>query len=107
VTKYLVAALVASTLLLSAFGSSAEAQDACAYNYAIADYSAHIACAVPYPGPFDDVSAPAVVVTAPAATPAPVLALTGSETSVLAYVGSGLIAFGAAALGSRRKFLGG
>ncbi len=35
------------------------------------------------------------------------LAVTGSEAQVLGYVGTGLIAFGAVALGSRRKFFQG
>ncbi|MEM7093182.1 MAG: LPXTG cell wall anchor domain-containing protein [Actinomycetota bacterium] len=35
------------------------------------------------------------------------LAHTGSESTVIAYVGTGLIAFGAVALGSRRKFFQG
>ena len=35
------------------------------------------------------------------------LAHTGSESTVLGYVGTGLIAFGAVALGSRRKFFQG
>ena len=35
------------------------------------------------------------------------LALTGSESTVLAYFGAGAIAFGAVALGSRRKFFQG
>lgn len=39
------------------------------------------------------------------AVPVPDLAQTGSETSILGYLGSGLIAFGAVALGGRRKLL--
>ena len=35
------------------------------------------------------------------------LAQTGSESAVLAYAGAGLIAFGAVALGSRRRFFQG
>ena len=35
------------------------------------------------------------------------LAHTGSESTVIAYVGTGMIAFGAVALGSRRKFFQG
>ena len=37
----------------------------------------------------------------------PELAFTGSETSVLGYVGASMIAFGAVALGSRRKYFAG
>jgi hypothetical protein len=33
--------------------------------------------------------------------------VTGSESTVLGYVGTGLIAFGAVAMGSRRKFFQG
>lgn len=70
-----------------------------------------------YPGPFTNApvtpsspySAPvglsAPVVAAPAADPAPSgagLAHSGSETFVLAYLGTGLLAFGAVALGMRR-----
>jgi LPXTG-motif cell wall-anchored protein len=44
---------------------------------------------------------------APAAGTGGGLAVTGSESAVLAYAGAGLIAFGAVALGSRRKFFQG
>lgn len=83
------------------------------------DYYRHdCADAVAYPGPFTNMptvplspyaaangitAAPQpVAVTAAAATPAPALALSGSETAVLAYLGTGLVAFGAFALGIRR-----
>ncbi len=83
------------------------------------DYYLHYydcADALAYPGPFTNMptvplspyaaavsitAAPQpVAVTAAAATPA--LALSGSETAVLAYLGTGLVAFGAFALGIRR-----
>jgi hypothetical protein len=73
--------------------------------------------AVAYPGPFTNmptvplsphaaangiVAAPPQPVTAPAAEPTPGLAHSGSEIAVLAYLGTGLVAFGAFALGIRR-----
>lgn len=84
--------------------------------------SANCNKAYPYPGPFTNMpKAPVgpygwgslnVVAAAPAAgtgggDAGAALAYTGSESTVIAYVGTGLIAFGAVALGSRRKFFQG
>lgn len=52
-------------------------------------------------------AAAATDAAAPAAGAAAPLAHTGSESAVLGYVGAGLVAFGAVALGSRRKFFQG
>jgi len=77
-----------------------------------------------YPGPFTNMPEapggpygwgslnPVAGDSAPAAAPAAGgtgggLAHTGTETGVLGFAGAGLIAFGAVALGSRRKFFQG
>ena len=116
-----IVALMASALALNA--SDASAHDACTYSHVIVPGN-DCAPAIPYPGPFTNM--PSVPdgpygfwgVNAVAAAPvaaAPVaatgtgggLAVTGSESTVLGYVGTGLIAFGAVAMGSRRKFFQG
>ena len=95
----------------------------CPYNAAIID--GFCADALAYPGPFTNMpTTPGgpygwgklnpVAGDGPAVTPGGGdggtgggLAHTGSEAAVLAYAGAGLIAFGAVALGSRRKFFQG
>ena len=85
-----------------------------------ADATAVHSCAdaEPYPGPFTNMPstpsspysapvglsppAPAVPVEATAPSSGAGLAHSGSETFVLAYLGTGLLAFGAVALGVRR-----
>ena len=130
--KMLTATLVVAALLLSVLSlsglttSDAEAQGEalCPYNQAI--YVC--APAVAYPGPFTNMPAAPTgpygwgSLTPVAGVPADAdagatdgattdagggLAHTGSESAVLGYVGTGLIAFGAVALGSRRKFFQG
>jgi LPXTG-motif cell wall-anchored protein len=119
--KMLTASMVVAALLLSvmSFGgltADAQGEPTCTSEAACAK-------AVAYPGPFTNMPAvPAgpygMGTTSPAATAAVAapaaaagtgggLAQTGSESAVLAYAGAGLIAFGAVALGSRRKFFQG
>ena len=119
-----VAAMLLSVLSLGGATESADAQGAptCGYEYAV---SLTCADALAYPGPFTNMpTAPGgpygwgtLNPVAGAATTdggaaaaggaAGGLAHTGSESNVLGYVGTGLIAFGAVALGSRRKFFQG
>jgi len=120
-----VAAMLLSVLSLGAFTGSADAQGepTCPYAEAVADDSS-CADALAYPGPFTNMPTtpggvygfgslnPQAGAAAAAAAPAAGgtgggLAVTGSETAPLAYVGAGLVAFGAVALGSRRKFFQG
>lgn len=114
IRKLLAAAVTVAALLVGVLSLNASASD-CSYNGAD-----DCADAVPYPGPFTNMPA---APTGPygwgnlnVAASAPVggtgggdagLAHTGSESTVIAYVGTGLIAFGAVALGSRRKFFQG
>jgi LPXTG-motif cell wall-anchored protein len=123
--KIFTASMVVAALLLSVMsfgGLTADAQGkaTCGYH----DTDTVCADAAKYPGPFTNMpstpggpygfgtSSPAAA-AAPAAAPAAAagtgggLAQTGSESAVLAYAGAGLIAFGAVALGSRRKFFQG
>lgn len=123
-----VAALLLSVLSLSGLTTEAEAQGqpTCSYNFAIQD--GVCAPALPYPGPFTNMpTAPGGAygfgsvhpvtgavpghtgggATDGGSTDGGGLAHTGSESAVLGYVGAGLIAFGAVALGSRRKFFQG
>ena len=123
IRKMLTATTVIAALLLSVLsfgGLTADAQ--CDYYQSISEVGC--ADAVAYPGPFTNMPAapsgpygwgtlnPAAG-AAPAAPAAPAagtgggLAHTGSESAVLVYAGAGLIAFGAVALGSRRKFFQG
>ncbi len=130
IRKMLTASMVVAALLLSVMsfgGATADAQGypTCSYNDFI---SGRVICAtaVAYPGPFTNMPTtpggpygwgtlnPAAGAGAAAAVAAPAaggtgggLAVTGSESAVLAYAGAGLIAFGAVALGSRRKFFQG
>jgi len=117
-----VAAMLLSVLSLGGATESADAQGAptCGYEYAV---SLTCADALAYPGPFTNMPTapggpygwgtlnPVAGVAADgdtaAAHTAGGLAHTGSESNVLGYVGTGLIAFGAVALGSRRKFFQG
>ncbi len=132
-----VAALLLSVLSLGAFTSDAEAQGhpLCPYNQTISighgygGFSHPCAPAIAYPGPFTNMPpspkgpygwgslTPVVGVPADGGdgaaggetpgTGGGGLAHTGSESAVLGYIGTGLIAFGAVALGSRRKFFQG
>ena len=118
--KIFTASMVVAALLLSVMsfgGLTADAQGkaTCGYN------ETNCADAAKYPGPFTNMPAvpagpygmsttsPAAAVATPAAAAGTGggLAQTGSESAVLAYAGAGLIAFGAVALGSRRKFFQG
>ena len=127
IRKMLLASTVVTALLLSvlSFGAlTAEAQGypTCSYARVIAE-SSTCADAVAYPGPFTNMptapggpygwgslnpvaGAGATVPDADAGTGGG-LAHTGGESAVLVYAGAGLIAFGAVALGSRRKFFQG
>lgn len=123
IRKMLTAVLAAVALLFSVLALNAEAGPTCPYSLVISDDAA-CADAAAYPGPFTNVpdgpSAPygwGAVNAAPAAGAADAggtgggdatgLVQTGSESTVLAYVGTGLVAFGAVAVGSRRKFFQG
>jgi hypothetical protein len=123
--KTLTAAIAVAALLLSSLALNASANPTCPYDKA--QYPGQCEAAQPYPGPFGGGAMPAgpsgpygftgtdilsgadVQAAAPATADgtgggtAP-LAVTGSESTVLGYVGTGLIAFGAVAMGSRRKF---
>ena len=118
--KMITAAVAVAALLLSTLALNASAQDGCSYYNATATSACAEALPLPDFGPQSFAAlAPAGVVfpagtdvTATAAVAAPAgggagLAVTGSESTVLGYVGTGLIAFGAVAMGSRRKFLQG
>jgi len=119
----LVFALLLSVLAVGAFTGEADAQNRNKCGYAaLFDYD----CAdpLPYEGPFTNMPA-AAEGNAPYGWGSlnPVagggdaggsgggagggLAHTGSSADVLGYVGAGLVAFGAVALGSRRKFFQG
>ena len=119
-----VAAMLLSVLSLGGLTDSAEAQGSptCPY-YTAAIISGVCADAAVYPGPFTNMpttpsgpygwgslnpvaGAGAVTVPVVGGTGGG-LAQTGNESAVLAYAGAGLIAFGAVALGSRRKFFQG
>ena len=121
----LVTALILGVFSFSAFGRSADAQGSAECSYALVVLGDVCADAVAYTGPFTN--APAIPGGAfgfgsltpvagaadggtgggDAAAATGGLAVTGSEATVLAYAGAGLIAFGAVALGSRRKFFQG
>jgi len=129
--KMLTAAMVVIALLLSVFSFAGLSNDAdaqgealCPYNRVITYNGVICAPQVAYPGPFTNMpttpggpygfgSVYPVTGQVPSGTAAPGgdsgggLAHTGSESAVLGYVGAGLIAFGAVALGSRRKFFQG
>jgi len=118
----LVAAMLLSVLSLGALSADAQGEPTCPYALAVAEDSV-CADAIAYPGPFTNMpTTPGGVYgwgslnpqagDGPAAVPATGgtgggLAVTGSESAVLGYVGAGLVAFGAVALGSRRKFFQG
>ena len=118
-----VAAMLLSVLSLGGLTDSAEAQGRPTCPYSVAVISGFCADAVAYPGPFTNMpttpsgpygwgslnpvaGAGAVTVPVVGGTGGG-LAQTGNESAVLAYAGAGLIAFGAVALGSRRKFFQG
>ena len=120
----LVAALLLSVLTVGAFGAQhAEAQGSPTCPYALAVFGDICADAEVYPGPFSNapaipggpygwgslnpVAGPAGGAAGGSAGTGGGLAVTGSEATVLAYAGVGFIAFGAVALGSRRKFFQG
>ena len=119
----IVAALLLSVLSFGALNADAQGAPTCSYERAIAT-SSTCAKALAYPGPFTNMPTTpggpygwgslSPVAGAGAAVTAPVagatgggLAHTGGESAVLVYAGAGLIAFGAVALGSRRKFFQG
>ena len=121
--KMLTASMVVAAVLLSVMsfgGLTADAQGSatCTYEEYIAG-SVTCAPAVAYPGPYTNMpttpggpyglgtTSPVAGAAAPVAATGGGLAQTGSESAVLAYAGAGLIAFGAVALGSRRKFFQG
>ncbi len=122
IRKMLTATTVIAALLLSVLsfgGLTADAGPTCSYEQAI---NSECADAQAYPGPFTNMPASptgpyGLGTLNPAAGAAPAapaasdgvagLAQTGSESAVLAYAGAGLIAFGAVALGSRRRFFQG
>jgi len=132
--KMLTASLVVIAVLLSVLSlggvtESVEAQGApqCAFIPGPYNYNVRVrpcADAVTYSGPFTNapaipggplgfgsanpVASAAGTTTATGTTTTTAgLAVTGSESAVLGYVGTSLIAFGAVALGSRRKFFQG
>ena len=128
----LVAAMLLSVLSLGGFTNTAQADDYSVGAGALCGYDAFVAGAVTcadaiaYPGPFTNMpttpggpygwgtlqpaytaDAAAAAATTAAGGTGGGLAVTGNESAVLAYAGAGLIAFGAVALGSRRKFFQG
>jgi LPXTG-motif cell wall-anchored protein len=116
IRKMLSVTTVIAALLLSVLsfgGLTADAGPTCSYEQAI---NSECADAQAYPGPFTNMPASptgpyGLGTLNPAAGAASDgvagLAQTGSESAVLAYAGAGLIAFGAVALGSRRRFFQG
>jgi LPXTG-motif cell wall-anchored protein len=110
IRKMLTATTVVAALLLSVLSLGSLSADAtissCGYDAYIS--SAGCAPSVPYPGPFTNMpgDSPGTPLN-PVAVAVSDLADTGSESAVLVYAGTGLIAFGAVALGSRRKFFQG
>lgn len=119
IRKMLTGTTVVAALLLSVLSLGSLSADAtissCGYDAYIS--SAGCAPSVPYPGPFTNMPgdspgtplnpvAPGTPLN-PVAVAVSDLADTGSESAVLVYAGTGLIAFGAVALGSRRKFFQG
>jgi len=115
-TRIITAALCCAALVLAAFAGTAQAQDDCDYDSLVAGTCT---TALDYPT-IDNINTPptdeAIIgvvtpqrITTVTGTPpatsvdAPQIAFTGAETSVLTYAGAGLIAFGAVALGARRK----
>lgn len=126
IRKMLAASVAVMTMFFGVLALNAGAQgvdnsNTCGYYLG---NPAGCADAVAYTGPFTNhPAAPTgpygwgslnVVASAPAAAAgtgggnaAAALAHTGSESTAIAYVGTGMIAFGAVALGSRRKFFQG
>ena len=125
--KMLTAAMVVVALMVSVLALNTTSADA--QWHAECDYwetywrGSDCAKQGAYPGPFTNhpaspsgaygwgalnitAAAPVAVVGGTGGGDAP-LATTGSESTVLGYVGTGLIAFGAVAMGSRRKFFQG
>lgn len=124
IRKFFVVTAVAAGLLLGGLAPSASAQldgpavrQICALQIAALSPE-FCATAQTYPGAFTGVMPPAPtgpygfgtkapIATsagaAPVADSAPALATTGAETTVLAYLGTGLIGFGALASGVRRR----
>lgn len=120
-----IAALLLSVMSLGGLTADAQGSPTCGYDDFV---SGDVTCAdaVAYPGPFTNmpttpggpygwgslnpVAGAGAAVAAPAAAAGGTgggLAHTGGESAVLVYAGAGLIAFGAVALGSRRKFFQG
>ena len=118
-----IAAMLLSVLSFGALTAEAQGEPTCSYT----DFTKNgLVCAkaLAYPGPFTNMPTTpggpygwghlGPVAGAGAAVTVPVvggtgggLAHTGGESAVLVYAGAGLIAFGAVALGSRRKFFQG
>ena len=105
IRKMLTATTVVAALLLSVLSLGSLSADA---TISSCGYDAVCAPSVPYPGPFTNMpeDSPGTPLN-PVAVAVSDLADTGSESAVLVYAGTGLIAFGAVALGSRRKFFQG
>ena len=128
-----VAAMLLSVLSLGGLTETAEAHDHHDGSGTLCDYDLFVlglidcADAIAYPGPFSNMPTTpggpygwgSLNPSVPASTAGGSgggattggtgggLAHTGGESAVLAYAGAGLIAFGAVALGSRRKFFQG
>ena len=124
IRKMLAAATAVAMILVGVLSLNAAANTQCQgyYFQSPAGSGADCADAVAYGGPFTNMPAAptgpygwgSLNVVAGAASggtgggdAGAALAHTGSESTVIAYVGTGMIAFGAVALGSRRKFFQG
>ncbi len=123
IRKMLAAATAVAMILVGVLSLNAGANTNCGgYYFQSPAGSASCADAVAYGGPFTNMPAAptgpygwgSLNVVAGAASggtgggdAGAALAHTGSESTVIAYVGTGMIAFGAVALGSRRKFFQG
>lgn len=127
IRKTLAAFIAATTLVLGVFATTASADghvpSICTYDLAAAGWPCGDTLA--YPGAFTNMppaptgpygwgvlniaAAPAGDAAGGGATGGTGggLAHTGGESAVAAYIGTGLVAFGAVALGSRRKFFQG
>ena len=123
IRKMLAAAVAVAALLVGVLSlnmGTADANQNCSYYFTTPGITCNDIYV--YPGPFTNhPAAPVgpygwgslnVVASAPAGgtgggDAGAALAHTGSESTVIAYVGTGMIAFGAVALGSRRKFFQG
>ena len=124
IRKALVVVAAFGMLLFGGLSGTAEAQPDCPYFIAVGvENPETCAPAAVYPGPFTNhpaapsgpygwgslniSAAPAAAAGTGGGDAGAALAHTGSESAAIAYVGAGLVAFGAVALGSRRKFFQG